>query len=729
MFKKLIYLVSFVFVLGIAVSAQATPIPVSVDPSVESVIGDDGIVPPNKALNTYDLQVKNFTQGRRVTLISYDMSGLKKDYQMFANMKLSILGGNTSGKVDVYGVIEDQDNISGGLKWNNAPGVNNGQPIGYPVDLDEADLSDKLLSFTSPGRDERKSAGSAALDDFINSDTDGVVTLLLAPAGKGVNALMKSSKYSDGGVILEGEITTGMDIIFVSFHGADDAPSDGAAGAGLTEAADKAYTDLLNADAHNVTRYITSSSPDPNVLNVADLVIISRSVSSGGYSNDGATAWNGITAPMIITGGYVLRNSRMGYTTGGTMVDTTGDITLTVNDPTHPIFAGIALTDGTTDNPFAGVVTYPNDPNILARGISINNSPVNAYGTVLAIVSEASADTGPVGGMVIGEWPAGAIMTHSGGAGTDILAGQRLVFLTGSREADGVNSETAGLYDLSADGAQMFLNAVVYMTQPIEPKAAGELLVDVSAADPSAGTETWVNNGTLGDFSFMTLDALAVHPDTKAMTPGAPPAVEEFEGVPVVNVMSSSDNLVAYTGPISVPGIEGDSDRSIEAWVADINDIPSSQAIIAWGSRSGDGQSCCFSYGTRNTFGALIHYGDDYDMPWGNNFDAPKDADGNRVPGDEVPTLGTLHHLVYTYEGTTVNLYVDGQLVVTRELGGPLLTIAGLPINLFVQNYRVDGGFHNNSLPASLLVNSIRVHDGVLNQGQVLNNYNVGPSQ
>jgi hypothetical protein len=258
-------------------------------------------------------------------------------------------------------------------------------------------------------------------------------------------------------------------------------------------------------------------------------------------------------------------------------------------------------------------------------------------------------------------------------------------------------------------------------------EVAGELLVDVSAADPSAGTETWVNNGTLDDFTFITVDDLSMHPDTKAMTPSIPPAVEEFEGVPVVNVMSSDANLVAYTGPISVPGIEGDGDRSIEAWVADINDIPSSQVIIAWGHRA-EAQSCCFSYGTRNTFGALIHYGDDYDVPWGNNFDAPK-VDGERVPGDEVPELGTLHHLVYTYEGTTVNLYVDGQLVVTRELAGPLQTSPGLPINLFVQNYRADGGFHNNSLPASLLVNSIRVHDGVLTDAQVLNNCNAGPAQ
>jgi len=475
MFKKLIYLVSFVFVLSVATTAQATPIPVSVDPSVEAVIGDDALVPPGKALNTYDLQVKNFTQGRRVTLISYDISGLKKDYQKYANMTLSILGGNSSGKVDIYGVIEDQDNISSGITWKSAPGVNNGQPIGYLVDLDEADLTDKLISLTSPGRDERTSVGSAALDDFINSDTDGTVTLLLAPAGTGVNALMKSGKYSGGGVILEGEITTGMDIVFVSFHGADDAPSAAAADAGFTEAPDVGYTNLLNADGHNVTRYITTGTPDPNVLNAADVVIISRSVGSPGYQNDGATAWNSITAPMIIMQGWALRNSRMGYTTGSTMVDITGDVRLAVSDTTHPIFNGIAITDGTTDNPFAGIVTYPTDPNLAALGLSINNDPVDNDGIVLATISEASADTGPVGGMVIAEWLTGASLTHSGGAGTDALAGHRLVFLTGSRESGGITSDTAGMYDLSADGAQMLLNAVAYMlpAEPVDPGTDG----------------------------------------------------------------------------------------------------------------------------------------------------------------------------------------------------------------------------------------------------------------
>ncbi len=55
-------------------------------------------------------------------------------------------------------------------------------------------------------------------------------------------------------------------------------------------------------------------------------------------------------------------------------------------------------------------------------------------------------------------------MDRSGGAGTDMRAGDRLVFLTGSREPSGVaGGDAAGLYDLFVDGEQMLINAVEYM--------------------------------------------------------------------------------------------------------------------------------------------------------------------------------------------------------------------------------------------------------------------------
>jgi len=157
----------------------------------------------------------------------------------------------------------------------------------------------------------------------------------------------------------------------------------------------------------------------------------------------------------------------MGYNTGSNIPDITGDITLTVTDRMHPIFAGISLTmlggaaEATMVNPFAGVATYTDGT--VARGISVVTDPVDDEATVLATISDAG--NGPAGAVMIAEYPAGATLTHDGGAGTDVLGGPRLLFLTGGREANGINSETAGMYDLADDGAQMFLNAVAYMLQ------------------------------------------------------------------------------------------------------------------------------------------------------------------------------------------------------------------------------------------------------------------------
>jgi MYXO-CTERM domain-containing protein len=132
---------------------------------------------------------------------------------------------------------------------------------------------------------------------------------------------------------------------------------------------------------------------------------------------------------------------------------------LLADDPSHPVFAGISL-DGSNNmtNPFGNVVT---ENGALQRGISINMSGL-AGGTLIASSTEASTATGPV----IAEWLAGAALNNG-----EILAGPRMAFISGSREVDGVTSQTAGFYDLTPDGAQMFLNAVEYMAIP-EPSSA-----------------------------------------------------------------------------------------------------------------------------------------------------------------------------------------------------------------------------------------------------------------
>ena len=263
----------------------------------------------------------------------------------------------------------------------------------------------------------------------------------------------------------------GANIAWVSFHSADNMPSAGALGNGHTVAPDKGYTDYLTANGHTVTRVPTSDAPNVPLLNTFDLVIIGRSVNSGHYELDAETAaWHSIAAPTIVMGGYTLRSSRLGYTTGTTIPDTAGDVRLTVADPSHPIFAGIAL-DGanTMVNPYAGLTTF----NAVAqRGISVNTNPLAGGGQVLASVGTVGDPANSGTGMIIGFWEPGAAM---GTVPSDALGGYRLVFLSGSREqASGLaagGSETAGLFDLYPDGGRMFLNAVDFMVNIPEPSS------------------------------------------------------------------------------------------------------------------------------------------------------------------------------------------------------------------------------------------------------------------
>ncbi|MCS7090684.1 MAG: hypothetical protein RMN51_09840 [Verrucomicrobiota bacterium] len=272
-------------------------------------------------------------------------------------------------------------------------------------------------------------------------------------------------------------------IAWVSFHAGDNSPSSGAQGAGFTQAPDVGYTQLLTANGYNVTRFVTQDNMTPTspliqTLNTFDLVIISRSVPSGHYQSATENqAWHGISKPMMILGGYVIRGgggggARLGFMTGENIPDTAGTIRLQVNDPNHPIFQGIALdANNLMVNNYAQIVTVSGNPQ---RGISVVTNPPVSGATILATVGTTGDPA--YGGMVIGEFPAGTMVGPlSGGVPTVPLAGRRLIFLTGSREAANVNSETAGIYDLIGDGPQLFLNAVAYMIP--EPNAAALLLL------------------------------------------------------------------------------------------------------------------------------------------------------------------------------------------------------------------------------------------------------------
>jgi hypothetical protein len=249
------------------------------------------------------------------------------------------------------------------------------------------------------------------------------------------------------------------DIAWVSFHPGNTMPSAAAGTAGFTAAPDKGYTDLLTSAGHNVTRIVTSAAPNVANLNTFDLVMISRSNPSGNFQTAASTAaWASVTAPMIQLGGYAIRANRMGYTTGDTIPDTSGPVRLTINAPNHPIFQGVARdANNVMTSDYSDDVLAPFDPFNLQRGISVNTNPLPAGATLLASLPDLTAGSP---GMVIGQFPAGTRLSN---ATMDVQRGHRLVFLTGSRENDGLTSEGSGIFDLSPTGATMLRNAVNYM--------------------------------------------------------------------------------------------------------------------------------------------------------------------------------------------------------------------------------------------------------------------------
>ena len=217
-------------------------------------------------------------------------------------------------------------------------------------------------------------------------------------------------------------------------------------------------------------------------------------------------------------------------------------------------------------------------------------------------------------------------------------------------------------------------------------QTAGDLLVNLRADNSTAGTAAWGNSGTLGG-------AFAEVGDAEVTTIG---------GVPYV----AFDPNEAYRGPTAPADVTGSGDRSIEAWVRNPA-LSGEDTLAAWGHRGGpDASNLAFNFGSNATFGAVGHWGAP-DMGWNGS-----------------PPADTLHHLVYTYDGTTARVYADGVEKNSRAVALNTHALATDTINLIAQNNAAGGLEFIDSNGMNIAV--VRVHGGALTAGQVLANFNAG---
>jgi len=243
--------------------------------------------------------------------------------------------------------------------------------------------------------------------------------------------------------------------------------------------------------------------------------------------------------------------------------------------------------------------------------------------------------------------------------------------------------------DTYADGLEVARGSNPASAASVPSFAQAVAMIDVDASGlPLGPLAFWTNNGAMqGRF--------------KASTP--PATVEVVGGVKSVTF----DGTAYYTGPVSPTWMNGNSARTLEAWVYNPQ-IAGEENVFSWGRRGGpDGSNCSFNHGSDPTWGAVGQWG------------APDVGWNGRIVASQ------WNHIAYTWDpsATAAIVYSDGQPASTNIIAAGLNTwgvndtpdpdAVPLPFVIAAQN-DANGAINNDGLRGSLSLAHIRVYDQAL---------------
>jgi hypothetical protein len=224
---------------------------------------------------------------------------------------------------------------------------------------------------------------------------------------------------------------------------------------------------------------------------------------------------------------------------------------------------------------------------------------------------------------------------------------------------------------------------------------AGELYVNLDATTlPTGSWNDLTNAGSLGGFfEPNTGTVIANVGGVNGLVLGGTNYLRLLNGI--------GGTLVAPPGGL----VGSNATCSIEVWALNPA-VAADECLVAWGGRN-TGQNLAFEYGNGSSGGAQHNTPD---LAW------------DSTVGGGAPLNNRWHHLVYTYDGASQNLYADGVLVNSAAVSFSTMTNAGLALG--AQWTSAVNAISTTPAYATLTLARVRVHDGALTAAQVLNNYN-----
>jgi hypothetical protein len=660
------YYIDNVQVLGAEPLAESEPtVPFSLQAVGDIELGNDSQTGPDSRSNGSGLGARDVDDGtgnprRRVILISYDISALKGRGPV-SNVSLSNFSHDQHSEVNVYGVIEDLDLLDvESLTWNTAPGVKNdpAPELNSPVVLDPNDLTDVLLTFSGPGETGVRFSTdtSDALADFINSDTDGIITLLIATSAVDTQLIIRARQI-EGGTLLQGDIAPIANIIWVS--------DNKGYGTEPNLAADHGFVDLLRANGYVVdyknefeyidgTQYWRTLDDDKIAeLEAADLVIISRNGDSGSYStaaDNEPNKWNAVTTPILSLSAYMARVGKWGWL-DGTSTFRAKEAMMQVIEPDHPVFAGVAI-----------------DPNGLVEATSAQYNMDWVTGVIDAGNGIILATRPEDGLLSIVTWEAG--QTYFDGS-LYTAGGPRMLFIAGTGSGNNAPDYSPdGAYNLTVDGETMFLNAVKYMLpiKPVDPGTANLVAYYPLDGDVLDASGNGLDGTIMGDPNFVE---------------GVVGMALQFDGVDDY-VDCGNSPLFDLTG----------SEVTLSLWV-NTQDVGNGQDNPWFGK--GDTSYMLKSFRSGNQIEFFI-----YDGGWNSSY-ANVGTEFN----------GSWHHVAGTFDGKQFKIYVDSAEAVSLDYNG--VGIVNNNYNVAIgANTQASGRFSESIIDEAMIYNRVLSAEEIL---------------